>query len=186
MKKFFVNLASAGILAAALVAMGCANPTIPSSQMSTTTTTTNTGTTIGTITFTGTGITETAPVLHLTAEFGSFTVTCSDGTASSKSLSGTAWWAGTNGDTATTIADGATVTYTVVTPVSSTDFLVEVHNTASSLFLSTTSQLTAWGAGTVAGQNASAVEYTTAGHTYKVVVTRSGDTYTFKYVDMGN
>lgn len=142
--------------------------------------------TMATIVASGTGITETSPVLHLTAEYGTFTVSCDDGSCTDQSIAGTAWWDSGNGDVATTITDGATKIYTVVATDDGTDFLVEIHDTDSTLYVSTTTQLTAWGAGTYTGNSTSDSYTLVGGNTYTVTVTRSGDTYTVKYVDEGS
>jgi len=192
--SIFVTLKRAGLAAltvgALALVVGCEEPTSAKVTSDTVATQESTDTTLGTLAVTGSGITDSAAVLHLVAEAGTFTVTASDGSATKSTVVGTAWWSTANTEVATTIADGKTVTYTVVIQADATDFMVEVHDVAATKYFSTTSQLTGWiggsaKAGTVTGALTTGVENTLSGHTWAVSVTRSGDTFTVKYVDKG-
>ena len=131
-----------------------------------------------------------SPAFYLIQQMGSIVVTDSKGTdtATEYSSSATAWWTGDRKNTSSLIlSDGETITWTVKV-TSDTFGLVLEGNTGETyldLNLNYNSSVDAWGGGTwnVTDSNSSA--YGINGHTYSIIVSRSGNEYTIKVKDLG-
>lgn len=108
-------------------------------------------------------------------------------------LSGTAWWTGMVVGSNHNMSGDGTWTWTIQA-TSLIDgygaFSVEIYDPATNGYITTGSDMNAWTAegfdpakATVSGVPAELASLLEEGHTYTVTVTRSGNTFTFHYVD---
>lgn len=112
-----------------------------------------------------------------------------------ETITGTAWWASTNGKSSDyTLTGDGSVTVSVATTASDTGIAFNVElweNDTAKYYLTTGSDGNGWWFGgptstlTLSGWSSGATTLSgiTPGDTYNVTVTRSGDTFTVKYVD---
>jgi hypothetical protein len=130
-----------------------------------------------------------SPDFYLIQQMGSIVVSDSKGTDTSKEYAtdATGWWTGQIPTSHLTLSDGESITWTI--KVTSANFgLVLEGNKESSyldLNLSYSSSNDAWGGGTWTVTDYDRTAYGINGHTYTILVSRSGNEYTIKVTDLG-
>lgn len=162
---------------------------------------------LATLDFIDTGITDTDASLYAMSQDGTFLISCDDEYITDFESVSTGWWTFSGHPGTTTIADGETKTFTLVYSVEDTTldyasvaggdidsdslgaFFVEAYgsNGTDTLYLSTTSEVNAWGAGTITGATFGTPDAVVlvVGNTYSVSVTRTDDDFTFIYSNHG-
>ncbi len=106
---------------------------------------------------------------------------------STETLTGTEWWnAGNGGTSVSSLESGKSVTYTFKVKESGSDCLVEAYDSASTaLYLSTTSQKTAWGGLGTTNAGSQTTGVLVAGNIYSATVSYNGSVVTVTYTDLG-
>ncbi len=101
-------------------------------------------------------------------------------------LTGTAWWNGSESSAVTTLTANQSVTYTFKVGADGADCLVEAYDSSESAkYFSTTSQKTAWGGFDLTNAGAQELGVLKAGNVYSATISYDGSAITITYKDLG-